>query len=277
MRRVFCALLMLGLVSPAAADDFDFLRGSQTVGPATFTRWSGFYAGGQFGVSNASADFSNATQSLVAYALRNTTLEQEDAPSQWPVLGSVSQSAAGYGGFVGYNTQWQDLILGMEANYNHASVSLRAPSSAIGRSTSDSTGSAYAVSFNGTGSLVAEDFATMRLRAGWVVGNFLPYGFLGFAMGVATTSVAVTGSGTQYTSGTVGTCSSSQPCALFGINNSFNANSQVLYGFTVGAGVDVALTANIFLRAEFEWDQFNPPPGFLLTVASGRIGAGLKF
>ena len=51
----------------------------------------------------------------------------------------------------------------------------------------------------------------------------------------------------------------------------------MLYGFTVGAGVDVAVTANIFLRAEFEWDQFNPPPGFFASVASGRVGAGFKF
>lgn len=287
MRRVFCALLALGVVSPAAAADFDLLRGPEPivpvapaplpVGPATFTRWSGFYVGGQFGVSNASGDFSTATQSLVAYTLRDTTLESEVTPSQWPVLGSVSQSALSGGGFIGFNTQWQDLVLGMEANYNYAPVSLHAPNSPIGRSTSDSTGSAYALSFGGTGSLVAQDFATLRLRAGWVVGNFLPYGFVGFAMGVATTSVTVSGVGTQYTSGVVGTCTASQPCGSFGINNSFNANSQVLYGFTVGAGVDYAITSNIFVRAEFEWDQFNPPPGFLLTVASGRIGGGFKF
>jgi outer membrane immunogenic protein len=277
MRWVFRALVMLGLASPAAADDFDFLRGTETVGPATFTRWSGFYAGGQIGLSNANADFSSTTQSLIAYALRDTTLEDEDAPSQWQVLGTANQSATSYGGFVGYNTQWQDLILGMEANYSRASFSLHAPSSPIGRTTSDSTGSAYTVNFTGSGSLVAEDFATLRVRAGWVVGNFLPYGFLGFAMGVANTSVSVSGTGVQYTSGTVGLCTATAPCGAFGINNSFNANSQVLYGFTVGAGVDIALTANIFLRAEFEWDQFNPPPGFLLTVATGRVGAGFKF
>jgi outer membrane immunogenic protein len=165
----------------------------------------------------------------------------------------------------------------MEVNYNYAAFSLHAPASPIGRTTSDSTGSAYTVGFTGTGSQTAADFGTFRLRAGWVAGNFLPYGFVGFAMGVANTSVSVTGSGVQYTSGTVGLCTSAQPCAAFGINNSFSANSQVLYGFTVGAGVDVAITANIFLRAEFAWDQFNPPPGFLATVATGRVGAGFKF
>ncbi|MGB7098059.1 MAG: outer membrane beta-barrel protein [Xanthobacteraceae bacterium] len=277
MRWVFCALVVLWLPSPAAAEDFDILRGSQPVGPATFTRWSGFYAGGQIGVSTASADFSNSTQPLVAYALRETLLEENVIPSQWPVLGATNASAASYGGFVGYNTQWQDLIVGMEANFNRASLNLRAPVSSIGRSVSDGSGSAYALNMTGSGSLVAEDFATVRLRGGWVAGNFLPYGFIGVAFGIANTAVSATAFGVQYTSGTVGVCASATPCYPFNLTNGFSANNQVLYGFTVGGGVDVALTANIFLRAEFEWDQFNPPPGFLATIATGRLGAGVKF
>ena len=42
------------------------VRGPQTVGPATFTRWTGFYAGGQFGYSSGNVDFSKATQPLIA-------------------------------------------------------------------------------------------------------------------------------------------------------------------------------------------------------------------
>ena len=68
MRRVICALAVLAFATPAiAADlDLDILRGSQPVGPATFTRWSGFYLGGQIGYGDANADFSSATQPLVA-------------------------------------------------------------------------------------------------------------------------------------------------------------------------------------------------------------------
>jgi hypothetical protein len=53
----------MALATPAiVADlDLDILRGSQPVGPATFTRWSGFYAGGQIGFGDANADFSGAT------------------------------------------------------------------------------------------------------------------------------------------------------------------------------------------------------------------------
>ena len=291
MRWAFGILLVLGLVTPALAADFDvdILRGPNyaapaipaapalPVGPATFTRWAGFYVGGQVGYGDANADFSQATQALVAYALRDTTLENEQAPSQWPVLGDANQSAIGYGAFAGYNSQWQDLILGMEANFNRAAFSLHAPSTPISRVTSDSTGSAYLVTFTANGSVVEQNFATLRLRAGWVVGNFLPYGFIGAATAVANTTVAVTGNAIQYTSGTIGVCSASQPCGSQSINNGFNANSTVLYGLTFGGGVDVALIQNVFLRAEFEFDEFNPPPHFLMSVASGRVGAGLKF
>jgi outer membrane immunogenic protein len=167
MRWVFWALVVLSFAPPAAAANLDLgvPAGPLTVGPATFTRWSGFYFGGQVGWGNANADFSGATKSLVAFALRNTLLESEVAPSQWQVLGNANQSAAAYGGFVGYNTQWQDLILGMEANFNRASFSLHASTSPIGRTTSDSAGNAYIVNITGSGSIVMQDFATMRLRA----------------------------------------------------------------------------------------------------------------
>ena len=75
MRWVVCVALLLALVPRAFAGDYDILRGAQPVGPATFTRWSGFYAGGQYGWSDANADFSNATSGPVAFALRITTLE----------------------------------------------------------------------------------------------------------------------------------------------------------------------------------------------------------
>ena len=55
MRWVFCVLMLFGMASSAFAADYDLpvLRGTSqppapvvTVGPATFTRWSGFYFGG---------------------------------------------------------------------------------------------------------------------------------------------------------------------------------------------------------------------------------------
>ena len=115
MRRLLVALGLLGgLLSPALAADYDLpiLRGSQpvapiapvtTVGPATFTRWSGFYFGGQVSYGEANADFSGATEPLVSYSLPNSTLEEQQSPSQYKVLGRASDGAFGGGGFIGYD------------------------------------------------------------------------------------------------------------------------------------------------------------------------------
>jgi len=107
MRWVSSILLILGMASPALAADYDLpiLRGSQpaapvvTVGPATFTRWSGFYFGGAFSYGSATSDFSTATQPLVHFSLRDTTVEQQAQPSTYQVLSRGSDIAAGVGGF----------------------------------------------------------------------------------------------------------------------------------------------------------------------------------
>jgi hypothetical protein len=91
MRRVFCILTVFGMVSPALAADYDLpiLRGTAvpapvlTVGPATFTRWSGFYFGGAFSYGSATSDFSTATRPLVHFSLQHTTIEDQAQPSQF--------------------------------------------------------------------------------------------------------------------------------------------------------------------------------------------------
>jgi opacity protein-like surface antigen len=50
-----------------------------------------------------------------------------------------------------------------------------------------------------------------------------------------------------------------------------------MWGFTVGAGLDFAVTQNIFLRAEYEYVQFTPVAGVEININSGRAGLGVKF
>ncbi len=276
------ALAVFALVSPALAQDFPYPPvppipavppGSVSIGPATFTRWSGFYFGGQFGLSEGIADFSGSTTSLVAYALRETALEADFSPSSWPILGTANAGAATYGGFIGYNTQWQDLILGVEANFNRSGPTLNAPSTPIGPLTTaaDSFGDTHTVTMNASGQIANLDYGTLRARAGYVVGSFMPYMFGGVGLGYANMSLAANIHDIQCTTAAPITCNP------FNFSSTSNKNGEMLYGFTLGAGVDVAVTQNIFLRAEIEWVQFNPPPGILMSIATARVGAGLKF
>jgi hypothetical protein len=239
------------------------LRGSSqppapvvTVGPATFTRWSGFYFGGNVSLGSATSDFSTATRPLVQFSLQHTTVESSDHPSDFQVLGRGSAVAAGGGAFLGYNTQWQDLILGVEATYTHVNLNTTASSvpNGVGRFFPDVN---TAVNVSASGNLDLTDYGTARGRAGYVIGNFLPYGFLGMAVGRASYSVN-TASLVQQTSN----------------------NVTQTFLFTNGAGQTNARrtwTPNILVRGEFEFVQFAPISNIAVSVASGRVGAGFKF
>ena len=165
MRWVFCLLMLFGMASSALAADYDLpiLRGSSqppapvvTVGPATFTRWSGIYFGGVVSYNNSNTDFVNATAPLIHFSLRSTTLEQQAQPSTIAVLGKGSDNTVGGGAFFGYNTQWQDLILGVEATYNYTNLNTTAPASAIAR-TFPAVSDAVALSATGRMSLAATE------------------------------------------------------------------------------------------------------------------------
>ena len=63
----------------------------------------------------------------------------------------------------------------------------------------------------------------------------------------------------------------------FFLPNSTGQNNALLWGYTVGAGLDWALTPNILVRGEFEFVQFAPISSIAVSVATGRVGAGFKF
>jgi outer membrane immunogenic protein len=55
-------------------------------------------------------------------ALLDHNVIQEMGVSSWNLgFGGQSQRSTGYGAFAGYNWQWDDAVLGVEASYMHAS------------------------------------------------------------------------------------------------------------------------------------------------------------
>jgi outer membrane immunogenic protein len=278
MRWVLCLAVVLGTASPALAADLDVLRGSEpaapvvTVGPATFTRWSGFYAGGDFSYNNATTDFTSATAPGVEFALQGTVVQQQFTPSELQLLGKGANSALGGGAFLGYNTQWQDLVLGVEANYTHTSLnttSATSPTFQIARAFNPPAGNVTSVSINSaSGHMSLSDYAEGRARAGYVVGNLLPYGFIGMVVGRSSYSV---------TTRVDVFCGGETECVGYPLTPSSGQSNLLLWGYSVGAGLDWALTPNIFVRGEFDFDQFAPVSNISLSVISGRIGAGYKF
>ena len=106
------------------------LRGTLAPG---FARWDGWQAGIQGGYSNMKLSSSQFT----------------NGPS--------------FGGFVGYNFQWDQLVIGFDVGYKYASV----------------------LGFDDgvTQQFKLVDYVPIRARAGYAIGTFLPYALLGGAIG----------------------------------------------------------------------------------------------
>ena len=276
----FGAALLLAagglFATPAAAQDM--LRGSYVTTPQYY-QWDGFYGGGQIGVGSADFNFGNATRPLTDYILRNSVIRDE--VSNFTTLPSGSTTAKGWGGFIGYNWQWDDVVVGVEANYSRmkaskdSSDSLRRVFIDNGQAPPDYTYT-YDIAVTGNASVKLTDLATFRARAGWAVGSFMPYGFLAFAVGRAdvTTRATVSGTREEMFGGVV--VAGPYPLAFPGAQVS-SREGVFTYGGAVGLGFDWALTQNLFVRGEYEYLQLQKLEGIDIRLNTVRAAVGLKF
>jgi outer membrane immunogenic protein len=256
MRWLVCGLAMIA--QQAAAGDLPdmFLRGSNTVITAPGgTNWEGFYVGGHVGRAWTGTDFGNATQSLIAFML----------------LGKGDINGTSYGGFVGYQTQWEGAVIGVEAGYNRTNLDNEA-SDTMRRLFSTSDGYTNDVQVTATSRIRITDYGTVRAKGGWAAGNVMPYGFLGLAIGRAdvTRSARVIASGTDISG-------AGNPPYDADLTRSESKTGAFAYGYTFGLGVDWAVMQNIFLRAEYEYIQFGAFNDLKTYIQTARIGAGIKF
>jgi opacity protein-like surface antigen len=244
--------------------DDSFLRGSfATQGIKGYGRWSGFYVGGILGAGATNANFDNGIASQTANILRQTRLENEASVSGWKVLPSASANGKTWGGFAGYNYQTDRLVFGAELTYNRSVSSITATATdSISRRVQTSDGITHDVSVVGSGSIALNEYGTLRARAGYAAGQFLPYA----AFGVAVASVSYSKITTIFDNG-----------FLVALPMIENKNRAAAYGGVVALGVDVTLLPNLFLRGEWEYIAFAPVSGIRMNVNTVRAGLGFKF
>ncbi len=280
--RAALATLVLILTAPAgaiAADMPEFLRGSYS---PSYNRWDGFYFGAQAGKTLGSADFGNADNSLVSYMLSNTELQSIVA--NFTTLPKGSTGSQSYGGFFGYNYQTGDVVLGAELNYNHMSIKIGAqdqigPILVPGANLPDGSTVLYSVIVTSAASVAIHDIVTARARAGWTYDRFMPYGFVGLAVGRADASRFATLAGSTKTTTPPATPPApvTGPLILPRDPQIREQEGMIAYGFTAGLGVEMALLQNVFVRAEWEFIQFPNIADFRVVANSARVGVGLKF
>ena len=264
LRWLLCGVAVLATALNAHAADLGdtFLRGSTVATAPGGPRWDGFYVGGDVGMSVPGIDFTNNTPQITAL-LSGPPITSRSVTA----LGNQDSTSKHFGGFIGYNTQWDGAVISVEGTYNWIDKSLTATNSISGGFAPPSN------TFTGVGTETARiiDYGTLRVRGGWAAGMFLPYATFGLAVGRMDImrNVIVTPAATGTTPpGTV-------VPAPFAVSN--NLLNQFGYGWAAGLGVDFCLLANLFMRAEYEYVQFPDFQGLNAHLHNVRLGAALKF
>jgi opacity protein-like surface antigen len=276
MRRLLLAAMIIGAAQGAyAADmpDLPVLRGSLPDGLST-TRavWQGYYVGGQASYGSSDESFGGSNNAMTSGLLSNTIIEQQMGVSNWGLnFGKQSHRSTGFGGFAGYNSQWDDVVIGIEGSYIHGEYGGSA-TSVERRISTLSDGYSHDVTSSATSAINITDMATLRGRAGYVMGNFLPYVFGGFALGNANISRSV---GVLD----VPTFASNPPPAVVLPRAFLSADeaqhNHLVYGYSAGVGVDVQLIGGLFARAEYEYVRFTSSVD--TSINTVRLGLGYKF
>jgi outer membrane immunogenic protein len=255
MRRV-----LLGLAATFAAGNAfaaDYLRGSTYEGPAPAAfSWSGFYVGGQVGRTDASARF-GSTPRPASDPLR-PPIETDAQLANWVPLPDSNSGSMSYGGFFGYNAQWGDVVLGLEANYNHGGMDVRSSSQVL-----STVAPGALIDYGGRARMT--DYGTLRARAGYAWDFVLPYVFTGLAIGRG-----------DYTR-TATTSYPTPPDLVPTYTDTDTRRGTVSVGYAVGAGVDIALMSGLFVRGEYEFVHFTTANGVGMQLSTFRAGAGYKF
>ncbi|GAA3841183.1 hypothetical protein AFIC_002700 [[Pseudomonas] carboxydohydrogena] len=275
MRRLVVAMMVAGAAQAAqAADlpDFSALRGPVGISRGV-VNWQGFYAGGQAGYGSADMNFANSNSSMIAALLANTNIESEMNVSSWPLLGGKTNThQSQVGGFVGYNSQWDDIVLGVEANYMHGTFSGASVSTPVSRGMTLTSDSQYhIVTVNSSKSISISDMGTIRARAGYVWGNFMPYVFGGAALGRGNIYSAVSVSDQKGADS-----AAAQAATPVTLSASDGISGKMLYGYTAGIGTEAMLFGNVFARAEWEYIRF-VNAGADVNINTVRGGLGYKF
>ena len=272
MRRIVLAMMMAAAAQGAQAadypEDLPVLRGMLRESPR-YVRWQGFYVGGQAAYGSSDHNFSGATRDIAAQQLAFTSVEQIMQVSTWPVIGGkISHQNSAFGGFAGYNGQWGDAVLGVDASYMRGNFGAKASGTMARQITVDEVN--YSANVTSAASINFTDVLTLRGRAGYAIGSFLPYAFGGVALGLAdsTRSSIIRSTGT-YVGATV-----PPPFVDYDVtyNKAENKHGRLMVGYTFGVGAEAMLFGNFFARGEWEYVRFTGPIDTNINTVRGGLG-----
>lgn len=293
MRRFVLAAAMAGIACGAQAADLPVLRGSLPPGGLTTSvpNWNGWYAGGQASYSAVQSDFSKSIVGLTNFIFRDSVLQQPT--STFGLLPKTTTQGTGFGAFVGRNWQFDDLVFGLEANYNYFNSLATSTSGFNSLSFTDPPGqtnppgvhSTYVVTLTGKAAVQIKDAIEFRARTGWAAGNFLPYLFGGVVVGrmdVSRTATSVVTRRDDITTTdafgvTTTTIGPTLPVPAQSLTLTEQKINQFVVGWSGGLGLEYCLWGGLFARGEWEFVKFSPIKNTAVQANNVRFGLGYKF
>ncbi len=299
MRRLVLATAMIGVAfgaQAADAPDLPVLRGSLAPTLSSVSRnWDGWYAGGQVGYTSADVDFSRSVVALTNYIFRNSVIQQPT--SDWSLLSKNHMQAWNIGAFVGRNWQWEDVVFGFEANYNYFNNAKSSSTGTIALGIVNPPGTipppghtyTYNTSLTGAASVEIKDVVTLRSRAGWATGNFMPYVFGGLAVGRMHIARSVSTNVVLRDDEVVSTIDAFGNVTTFSLPPVFSSipslsqtaaetrTNSFVGGWTGGLGMEYMLWGSVFLRGEWEYIKFLKVKETTISMNNVRFGIGYKF
>ncbi len=285
MRRVFASLAIALAALPAAAADMagppPVLRG---VLPAATTSidWTGFYIGGTASYGTLSINRSRQAgqvDDLLDRLVRGSVVQPGVYAMPLVERGKFETNSMGFGVFAGYNFSTDGAIFGFEADYTRTRFENQILGQRSGRVDSGGTPSiTYDWNANTEKRSKLTDVATFRGRIGYDMGYFLPFLTGGVAVGRSAEQRTAAITGVQFLT-TAGSCAADPACGAtaYPAPIAEGNRAKFQFGYTLGAGVDIAISSNAFLRAELQHIRLPQLAGSTAQLNQARVGAAIKY
>lgn len=286
MRLAYGLLVSTLLVSSAHAADY--LRGTTSAPSYSYGAqpsqpsydWTGVYFGGFGSWSSGDIRDGGAATNLATVAFPNLNVTAGIA--NLIDLPERRVRGAGYGGFVGYNTQWDDVVLGVEAEYSRVGVDATSTMPAIRRQLPSGSRLADVNLTSGSQKMKLDDYGVARVRAGWAYGRFMPYISVGLAIGRVSRVQSLNGTVQEYELipivDALGNITGYNRINYGTATANYNARrTSNAMGYAIGAGLDYAVTDNIFVRGKYEYISLGGNNSLSIGMHTAKAGIGAKF
>jgi opacity protein-like surface antigen len=237
--------------------------------------WGGLYGGIHAAYSSGNFNTQSSAAGLATDAYRNSTAQSLAVGIAY-LPTDFEDQAPSYGGFVGANWVWDDVILGLEAEVSAFNPSLSASGTYSAARRQDGGATSQVVDYTANVTTKITDYGILKLRAGYAMGRLLPFATLGFA--VARGEIRATYSSLYSEYPMVGGVPDfGAPIISNQRNDAQRRNRGYLVGGSVGVGLDWAILDNVFARTEYTYLGFADFHGQKTTMHTIKAGLGIKY